>query len=97
VLWWALSLGACLGGNGTPIGASANVTTLGMAEKQGIRVTFGEFTAVGARVGVFTLLVSSVFLVGFVLLGPDRVAEVGAVVLALVAAALWRYESRANG
>ncbi|MFM8909823.1 MAG: SLC13 family permease [Gemmatimonadota bacterium] len=97
VLWWALSLGACLGGNGTPIGASANVTTLGMAEKQGVRVSFGEFTAIGARVGVFTLLVSSVFLVGFVLLGPDRVAEVGAVVLALVAAALWRYESRANG
>jgi len=97
VLWWALSLGACLGGNGTPIGASANVTTLGMAEKQGIRITFGDFAAVGARVGVFTLLVSSLFLVGFVLLGPDRVALAGGGVLALVAVALWRYESRARG
>ena len=97
VLWWALSLGACLGGNGTPIGASANVTTLGMAEKLGIRVTFGQFSAVGMRVMVATLLVSSIFLVGFVFLGPHRVAMAGAGVLALVGAMLWRYESRANG
>ena len=97
VLWWALSLGACLGGNGTPIGASANVTTLGMAEKQGIRVSFGEFAAVGVRVMLFTLLVSSVFLAGFVALGPDRVAVVGSGVLAVVALLLWRYERRALG
>jgi Na+/H+ antiporter NhaD/arsenite permease-like protein len=97
VLWWALSLGACLGGNGTPIGASANVTTLGMAEKQGIRVSFGEFAAVGVRVMLFTLLVSSVFLAGFVALGPDRVAVVGGGVLAVVALLLWRYERRALG
>ena len=97
VLWWALSLGACLGGNGSPIGASANVTTLGMAEKQGIRVSFGEFAAVGVRVMGFTLLVSSVFLVGFVALGPDRVAQVGAGVLAVVALGLWRYERHAQG
>lgn len=32
-LWWALSLGACLGGNGTVIGASANVVAIGMAER----------------------------------------------------------------
>ena len=97
VLWWALSLGACLGGNGTPIGASANVTTLGIAEKQGIRVSFGEFAAVGVRVMLFTLLVSSVFLAGFVALGPDRVAVVGGGVLAVVALLLWRYERRALG
>jgi Na+/H+ antiporter NhaD/arsenite permease-like protein len=40
VLWWALSLGACLGGNGTFIGASANVVTAGMAEKAGYPISF---------------------------------------------------------
>ena len=34
-LWWALSLGACLGGNGTLIGASANLTVAGIAERAG--------------------------------------------------------------
>jgi Na+/H+ antiporter NhaD/arsenite permease-like protein len=40
VLWWALSLGACLGGNGTMIGASANVVTVGMAERAGVSHIF---------------------------------------------------------
>ncbi len=40
VLWWSLSLGACLGGNGTMIGASANVVTVGMAEKSGYHISF---------------------------------------------------------
>lgn len=97
VLWWALSLGACLGGNGTPIGASANVTTLGLAERQGIRISFAEFSAVGARVTAFTLVVSSVFLAGYVQLGPDRVAEVGGGVLAAALFVLWRYERGARG
>ena len=97
VLWWALSLGACLGGNGTPIGASANVTTLGIAERQGIRISFADFSSVGARVMAFTLVVSSIFLVGYVGLGPDRVAEVGAGVLAVAMVALWRYERAAHG
>jgi Na+/H+ antiporter NhaD/arsenite permease-like protein len=43
VLWWALSLGACLGGNGTMIGASANVVTTGMAEKAGYPISFVEY------------------------------------------------------
>jgi Na+/H+ antiporter NhaD/arsenite permease-like protein len=97
VLWWALSLGACLGGNGSPIGASANVTTLGMAERLGIRISFAEFVAVGARVTAFTLVVSSVFLVGHVGLGSDRVAVAGAGVLAVALVALWRYERAAHG
>jgi Na+/H+ antiporter NhaD/arsenite permease-like protein len=88
VLWWALALGACLGGNGTPIGASANVTTLGLAERVGVRITFGEFTAVGARVTVFTLVVSTAFLIGYALLGPLRVALATAVVAAVAGAAL---------
>jgi len=40
VLWWALAMGACLGGNGTMIGASANVVTVGMAEKAGYPISF---------------------------------------------------------
>jgi len=40
VLWWALALGACLGGNGTMIGASANVVTVGLAEKAGYQISF---------------------------------------------------------
>jgi len=42
-LWWALALGACFGGNGTIIGASANVVTMGIAESRGYRITFGGF------------------------------------------------------
>ncbi|MHB8158030.1 MAG: ArsB/NhaD family transporter, partial [Desulfocucumaceae bacterium] len=42
-LWWALSLGACLGGNGTIIGASANVVVIGMDEKRGINICFIGF------------------------------------------------------
>jgi Na+/H+ antiporter NhaD/arsenite permease-like protein len=43
VLWWALSLGACLGGNGTMIGASANVVTMGIAEAAGHHIKFFAF------------------------------------------------------
>jgi Na+/H+ antiporter NhaD/arsenite permease-like protein len=43
VLWWALALGACLGGNGTMIGASANVVTVGMMEKAGYEISFLEY------------------------------------------------------
>jgi Na+/H+ antiporter NhaD/arsenite permease-like protein len=86
-LWWALALGACLGGNGTLIGASANVTTVGLAEKGGTRISFGEFTRFGATVAALTLVVSSVFLAGYVYLGDRLVFKVGlagfAVVLAL--------------
>jgi len=43
VLWWALALGACLGGNGTMIGASANVVTMGIAEASGYHIKFFAF------------------------------------------------------
>lgn len=43
VLWWALALGACLGGNGTMIGASANVVTVGIAEAAGHKISFFGF------------------------------------------------------
>jgi Na+/H+ antiporter NhaD/arsenite permease-like protein len=68
-LWWGLSLGACLGGNGTAIGASANVTTIGLAEREGVRISFGAFTRFGATVAAGTLVIASIFLTLFVHLG----------------------------
>jgi Na+/H+ antiporter NhaD/arsenite permease-like protein len=44
-LWWCLSLGACLGGNGTLIGASANLTVAGIAERNGVPFKFWTYTA----------------------------------------------------
>jgi len=43
ILWWALSLGACLGGNGTMIGASANIVTVGIAESLGYPISFMQY------------------------------------------------------
>jgi len=53
-LWWALSLGACMGGNGTAIAASANVVVLGVAEREGIAITFMQFL----KIGMLTLIVT---------------------------------------
>jgi anion transporter len=55
VLWWALALGADLGGNATAIGASANVVALGIAERQGHRISFWTFTRYGLIVTVVTV------------------------------------------
>lgn len=63
VLWWALSLGACLGGNATVIGASANVTATGLAERAGERISFREFAAFGMPVATVSLVVSAVALI----------------------------------
>jgi Na+/H+ antiporter NhaD/arsenite permease-like protein len=56
-LWWALSLGACLGGNGTAIAASANVVVLGIAEREGIKITFFDFLKIGMFVLVITVAI----------------------------------------
>jgi anion transporter len=55
VLWWALALGADLGGNATAIGASANVVALGLSERAGHRIGFWEFTKYGLVVTVVTV------------------------------------------
>ncbi len=93
VLWWALALGACLGGNATPIGASANVTTLGLAEREGVRITFREFMRTGVPVMLFTLVVSSVYLAGSVMLG-GRVTYLMGALVALGLVAVWQTERR---
>ncbi|NJE05368.1 transporter [Thermococcus sp. M36] len=56
-LWWALSLGACLGGNGTAIGASANVVVLGIAAREGVKITFMDFLKVGTVIMFTTVAV----------------------------------------
>ncbi len=61
-VWWALALGACLGGNGTAIGASANVVVLGMAERAGHKISFIRFMAYGMPIMVMTLVISTVYL-----------------------------------
>jgi Na+/H+ antiporter NhaD/arsenite permease-like protein len=55
VLWWALALGADLGGNATAVGASANVVVLGLAERAGQRITFWQFTRYGLVVTLVTV------------------------------------------
>lgn len=58
VLWWALALGACLGGNGTMIGASANVVTVGMAERAGYPISFMEYFKMAFPPMVATIVLS---------------------------------------
>jgi Na+/H+ antiporter NhaD/arsenite permease-like protein len=60
-LWWALALGACLGGNATLVGASANVVVAGVAKKHGHEITFAHFLRYGLPVSAMTLLVSSLY------------------------------------
>ena len=55
VFWWALALGADLGGNATAVGASANVVILGLAERAGQRISFWEFTRYGLIVATVTV------------------------------------------
>ncbi|XP_046975929.1 P protein-like [Vanessa cardui] len=61
-LAWALSFGACLGGNGTLIGASANVVCAGVAEQHGYRFTFMEFLKIGFPIMIGNLIVASIYL-----------------------------------
>ena len=87
VLWWALALGTCLGGNGTLIGASANVAVTGLAEKDGKRISFNQFMHYGARVTTITLAMSSIYLVLWLYVGSAVVNIAGAAVLAALFAA----------
>jgi Na+/H+ antiporter NhaD/arsenite permease-like protein len=60
--WWALSLGACFGGNATLIAAAANVAAAGVAERSGHPISFGRFLAVGLPVTLLSLVVATVYL-----------------------------------
>jgi len=61
-LWWALSLGACLGGNGSVIGASANVVALAMARKHNVTFSFFGFMKLAFPLMLLSVLISGIYL-----------------------------------
>ena len=63
-LWWALALGACLGGNGTIVGASANVIVAGIAEKNGYRISYMQYLKNGFPLMILSIIIST----GYILL-----------------------------
>jgi Na+/H+ antiporter NhaD/arsenite permease-like protein len=64
-LWWALALGACLGGNGTIVGASANVVAAGMMEKRGRKIGFVEYMKLGFPLMLVSIVISTIYLIVF--------------------------------
>jgi Na+/H+ antiporter NhaD/arsenite permease-like protein len=64
ILWWALALGACLGGNGTMIGASANVVTVGMAERAGYPISFMAYV----KAAFLPMIITIIMCTGWLLL-----------------------------
>ena len=68
--WWAISLGACIGGIGTLIGASANVVLAGISGKYGYPITFMEYTKIGFPLMIlFTAIACAYLVVRFCVLG----------------------------
>jgi Na+/H+ antiporter NhaD/arsenite permease-like protein len=61
-LWWALSLGACLGGNGTLIGASANLAVAGIAERNGVPFGFLTYTKYAFGLMLISVGISTLYL-----------------------------------
>jgi len=61
-VWWSLALGACLGGNGTLIGASANIVSVGIAHRNGYPIKFMDFTKIGIVYTLNSLLISTVYI-----------------------------------
>jgi len=62
-LWWATSLGACLGGNGTLIGASANIVLANVGQKHGHPISFKEYFKLGFPIMILTIIISTVYLI----------------------------------
>lgn len=61
-LWWSLALGACLGGNGTLIGASANVIVAGLAAQEGYTISFMKYFKVAFPLMLLSIVISSVYI-----------------------------------
>ena len=70
-LIWALAFGACLGGNGTLIGASANVVTAGMSEEAGYPISFNEFFKAGFPIMLITTAIVSLYMILVFVVGGD--------------------------
>lgn len=61
-LWWSLALGACLGGNGMLIGASANLIVAGLSGKEGYPITFMKYMKIGLPVMILSIAISSAYI-----------------------------------
>ena len=61
-LWWSLALGACLGGNGTLIGASANVVVASMSAQRGRPISFIGFMKIALPIMTFTIIISNIYI-----------------------------------
>lgn len=61
-LWWSLALGACLGGNGTLIGASANVIVAGLAAKEGHPISFVGFLKIAFPLMIMSIVLSHLYI-----------------------------------
>lgn len=61
-VWWSLSLGACLGGNGTLIGASANIVSVGIANRNGFHISFKDFTKIGVIYTLNSLIIATLYI-----------------------------------
>ncbi len=64
-LWWALSLGACLGGNGTLVGASANVIVAGILKKHNHEISFIDYMKIGFPLMIVSVILSTIYLILF--------------------------------
>ena len=60
-LWWSLALGACLGGNGSLVGASANLIVAGFAERAGHRIQFLKFMLMAFPMMLLSIGIASVY------------------------------------
>lgn len=83
-LIWALAFGACLGGNGTLIGASANVVTAGMSEEAGYPISFNEFFKAGFPIMILTTAIVSFYMVLVYVVGADGGATTWKLVLTAI-------------
>ena len=63
LMWWALALAVCLGGNGSLVGAAANLVTAGLAEKAGMKITFKDFMLYGLPVTVGSMVLASAYII----------------------------------
>jgi Na+/H+ antiporter NhaD/arsenite permease-like protein len=61
-LWWSLVLGACLGGNGTLIGASANVMVASFADRSGNPISFMKYLVYGLPLTILTIIIANIYL-----------------------------------
>ena len=88
-LIWSLAFGACLGGNGTLIGASANVVTAGMAEEAGYRISFNEFFKTGFPVMILTTSIVTFYVLFVYVMNVEIWIILLITVMAIIADVIW--------